>query len=295
MLKPILYIIILSVTGIAAFIVFLNYILNKIFYLPHIRCKKNPNDFDLQFRERFVATRHQKKVQVWDINPHSKGAVIIAVHGWANTSDSFLELAAAMGEQRMLLLNTRSHGASDDAKYMNLIKYAEDITAVVNALEQDEDELPQIILLGHSLGGAASLWSAVNDKRVSGVITVGTFADLETMMRNGFIQNKLPANFVGSLLTYIEFRIGEHMETISPVQTITRFQGPVMLVHGTKDEVVEFTDMNRIRKAALRENVDQFVMKGFGHSDLLTDPELASQVKDYLRKHGFTPLGGSTN
>lgn len=287
MLKPILYIIILSITGIAAFVIFLNYILNKIFYLPHVRCKKTPKDFNLDFTERFVETRHQKKVQVWDINPASNGPILLAVHGWANTSDSFLELAVRMDCCRMLLLNTRSHGDSDDAKYMNLIKYSEDITAVVNALEREEDELPPVILLGHSLGGAASLWAAVNDQRISGVITIGTFADLETMMREGFIKNKLPKNMIGSLLTYIEFRIGEKMQAISPVYTIASFTGPVLLVHGTKDEVVDFTDMNRIRKAALRENVDQLVMKGFGHSDLLADAELAEEIKKFLIKHTF--------
>lgn len=287
MLKIILSIIILSVTGIAAFLVFLNYVLNKIFFLPHINYQKTPKDFDLPFAEKFITTRHQKKVQIWDINPQIQGPVILAVHGWANTSESFLELAKQFENQRLILLHTRNHGGSDDEKYMNLVKYSQDIRAVINYIISEKKDTPKVVLLGHSLGGAAALWAATQDTNVNAVITVGTFADQETVIREGFIQNKLSSNFVSSMLTYIEFRVGEKLITISPVKTIEEYKGPVLLIHGTKDEVVEFTDLNKIRKAARRENVSQFVMKGYGHSDLLAAPELADEIKSFLSKNNL--------
>ena len=288
MLKVFLYIFFLSATGIVAFLIFLNFILTKIFYLPHTGNTKTPDDYNLNYKNRFVLSAHHKKVQVWDINPDSAGPVLIAVHGWANTASSLLPLAAGLPkDRRICLINTRSHGESDDEKYMTLVKYAEDITALIQDLEENSENFPGVVLIGHSLGGATVLWTASRDKRVKGVVTIGTFADLETMMRDGFIQDKLPKGFIGSLITYIEFRIGERMKNISPLETVKEFKGPVLLVHGTKDEVVEFTDSNKIHKEARRENAAHFVMKGFGHSDLLEEEALAERIKQFLQKNSL--------
>jgi len=288
MLKIILSIFFLSITGIAAFIVFLNFILNKIFYLPHIKNQKTPDDYNMAYTNKFITTKHNKKIQIWDINPDVTGPVLLAVHGWANTSDTFLALAGKLSpNKRMILLNTRNHGDSEDEKYMTLLKYAEDISAVMDHLSAENQGSQNFVLIGHSLGGAAVLWAASKDERVKAVVTIGTFADLETMMRDSFIQNKMPQGFIGSLLTYIEFRIGEKMQNISPLKTVQTFQGPVLLVHGTKDEIVDFTDLNKIRKAAHRESADQFVMKGFGHSDLLTEEELATKIDQFLQKNSL--------
>ncbi len=286
MFKVILSIFFLSITGIAAFIMFLNYILNKIFALPHAKSQKTPADFNLDYKELFVTSKHHKKIQVWDINPDCDSTPLIAIHGWANTSDSFLPMAAEFsGNRRMLLLNARSHGGSEDEKYMTLIKYAEDIQALIDHLQSGKEESIAVHLLGHSLGGAAALWSASKEDRVKSVVTIGIFADMDLMLRNGFVQNKLFKGFVGSLFAFIEFRIGEKMATISPQNSIKLFKGPVLLVHGTKDEVAEFTDLNKIRKAGHRENIEQFVMKGFGHSDLLMNNELAQVIDSFIRKY----------
>jgi len=285
-IKIILSIIFLSLTGIVAFFVFLHYILSKIFYLPHVSSKHTPSEYELEHKHEFIRTTHHRKVEIWDINPDVRGPVLIAVHGWANTSDSFLAFAKNMAKKRrIILLNTRNHGASADEKYMTLVKYSEDIKSVVNHLEHQSEKIEPIIIMGHSLGGAAALFCASKDSRISAVITVGAFADLETMMRVGFIQNKLPTNLVGSMLTYIEFRIGEKMVTISPLNTAQSFKGPILLVHGTKDEVVPFSDFNKISKAAHRENVEQLVMKGFGHSELLVEQELADSIESFIIKN----------
>ena len=286
MLKVFLYIFFLSAVGIVAFLIFLNFILTKIFFLPHTKNKNTPDDYNLNYLNRFVTTAHHKKVQVWDINPDATGPVLIGVHGWANTASSLLPLAAGLpANRRICLLNTRNHGESDDEKYMNLVKYAEDIAALIRDLQEKDEDFPGVVLIGHSLGGAAVLWTASRNKQVKGVVTIGTFADLETMMRDGFIQDKLPKGFIGSLITYIEFRIGERMKNISPMETVKIFKGPVLLVHGTKDEVVEFTDSNKIHKEARRENITHFVMKGFGHSDLLKEQALAERIEQFLQKN----------
>ncbi len=288
MLKIFLYIFFLSATGIIAFLIFLNFILTKIFYLPHTENKEIPETYNLNYQNRFIVTAHHKKVQVWDINPGASGPVLIGVHGWANTASSLLPLAAGLpADRRICLINTRSHGESDDEKYMTLVKYAEDIAALIQDIEENSENFSGVVLIGHSLGGAAVLWAASQDKRVKGVATIGTFADLETMMRDGFIQDKLPKGFIGSLITYIEFRIGERMKNISPLETVKIFRGPVLLVHGTKDKVVEFTDSNKIHKAARRENASHFVMKGFGHSDLLKEKALSERLEQFLKKNNL--------
>ncbi len=284
MWKIVFSILFLSFIGITAFFIILNIILNKIFYLPHVAAGKTPENFGLVWKERFVPTKHHKKVQIWDINPDTKGFVLIGVHGWANTSENLLAIARSVSHRRrVVLVNVRNHGESDSEKYMTLVKYAEDVSAVMNFLQNGENPAKSFVLLGHSLGGAVALLLCARDKRVKAAVSVSTFADLETMMREGFIKNKLPGSIVSSLLTYIEFRIGERLKKISPSETVKQANGPVLLAHGTKDQVVPFTDMNRIAKAAPGK-VQEVVMRGFGHSDLLDEADLAKEINMFLEK-----------
>lgn len=63
----------------------------------------------------------------------------------------------------------------------------------------------------------------------------------------------MPKWFINSLLTYIEFRIGRTLKDVSPAELIKDLSIPVLLIHGTKDEVVEFSEMEKIFKEAKKD------------------------------------------
>jgi dipeptidyl aminopeptidase/acylaminoacyl peptidase len=286
MLNLIIYIIFLSLSGITIFFILFNYLIYKSFHLPHIPSEKTPADFGINAVEHFAETGHDKKIELWDLNPDSNKPVILCVHGWANTASDLLQLGIKLSENwRVFLLNTRNHGKSDDEKYPSILKYSEDI---INSMNYIQDELKlsdKFILCGHSMGGAAVLLSASRDSRVKAVISIAAFSDMEKMIRQGFEKQKFPESLITSMVKYVEFRIGNKLKHLSPTCSITKFSGSVFLVHGTRDEVVDFTDLNHLFKAAKNDKTVKFVMKGHTHNSLLISEELPAEINNFLKKY----------
>ncbi|MGD9898272.1 MAG: alpha/beta hydrolase family protein [Calditrichaceae bacterium] len=285
-MNVILSIVFLSFTGIIALYIMFNYVLQKSFNLPHISNSKNPEDFGLEYKNLFLKTKHGKKIQIWDINSTADGPVIIGVHGWASTSEKLLTLTKSLEHRwRVVLLNCRNHGESDDDGYSSMIKFKEDLDQVAEYVRNGSVSDKRIVLLGHSLGGAASLYKAADDPRIGGVVTIGTFADLESFMREIFLKKKMPRGFANSILTFIEVRLGKKFSLITPSHTIKTFQNPVLVVHGDRDETVAFGNMDMLVKSANRGNVESLKMEGHSHSSLLTDPKLAEGVDQFIKKY----------
>ncbi|NOX87643.1 MAG: alpha/beta fold hydrolase [Calditrichaeota bacterium] len=287
MLKIILYIILLSAVGIIAFFIFMNYVLQRTFHHSPIKEKHTPDEAGFASKEIFVVTEHQKKIQVYDLNPaDGHNLALLGVHGWANNSDTLLPLSKKLTKLgRVFLLNTRSHGKSDPETNMTILKFETDILKTVDYIKKELGNKTPVILFGHSLGGAASLLAAADDSRISGVVAISTFADMKQILQQGFLKHKIPGWFINSLLTYIEFRIGRTLQEVSPAHSIKRISKPVLLIHGTKDEVIDYSDVEKIYKKAKRENVEKFVVKGHNHSSLLNDENVAIAIETFIKKN----------
>lgn len=285
MVKIILYIILLSIVGIVAFFILLNSILHRIFHHPPVENKRSPSDLKLEFEEHFIETVHHKKIQVFEL-PATKQSdlAFLCVHGWANTVDNFLEIASHLIKWgTVYMLNTRNHGKSDSESTMTIVKYETDIHRTVDFIQNKLGKQTKIVILGHSLGGAASLLTAHDDRRIAAVVSISSFADMRKILHDGFLKSNVPNWFINSLLTYIEFRIGRSLHEVSPAEIIKHLNIPVLLIHGTKDEVVEFTEMEKIFKNAKKGFAEKYVAKGHTHSSLLKDENVAVAIENFVK------------
>ena len=283
MLKIIISIIVLSAVGIAALFLTFNYIIHRIFGMDTIPCSDKPDAYGFEYKNLFIETVKHKKIQLWDLNPGKNAPVILGVHGWANTASSLLPLCPALARRyRVLLLNTRNHCESEEEGYSTIVKFREDIHSAAQYISRRYLPETPVILMGHSLGAAASLYEASLNKQIRAVISISSFADLEKMMRDGFKKSKLPQTIIHGLMTYIEFRIGEHFANITPLQTIRRIECPVLLVHGMKDKVVNPEDVHELKKAAAPAQTEVFVLNDCSHSSLLKNEALPEKILSFL-------------
>jgi hypothetical protein len=100
----------------------------------------------------------------------------------------------------------------------------------------------KITLLGHSLGGAVALLTAVKDRRVKRLVlwsAVGyPFNDIVKIIgRKGYDESKLKGktDYAGYGFTPKYF---DSLGLYQPFQETNRFTGDVLLVHGTSDDVI---------------------------------------------------------
>ena len=115
-------------------------------------------------------------------------------------------------------------------------------TAIDYLLSYDYVDPSRIVLLGHSLGGAVALHTAVIDKRVSKLVmwspVAYPFNDIVRLVgREQYDQAVLSGStdHAGYALKPAFF---ESLQQHQPFQTVTRFTGDVLLVHGTSDDVI---------------------------------------------------------
>ncbi len=263
------------------------YMVYRAFHFKPIPEKHPPKQGTFHFREYKIPTEGQKKIQLYDLNPDSEASlVVIAIHGWANTGEIFLPIAKQLTKfTHFFLVNARNHGKSDEEKLMNILKFETDLRSAIDFIFSNIKGIKQLVVIGHSLGAAASILTAADDERVDGVVAISSFADVRQIMYRGFLQNKVPKWLIKIVLKYIEWKIGRPYDEISPVNAIKRFNRPTLLIHGNRDELVPFQDMEIIQHSGNRNNIEVFVAEGHSHSSLLKESAVAETIKNFLMKY----------
>lgn len=212
-------------------------------------------------------------------NPSNRCAIL--AHGWTSHALRMQELVEpllGMGYQ-VLLYNARSHGNSDPYPVCSLVQFTEDVMAAVNLARQHTET---VVLVGHSLGAAASLVAAADGAPVSAVVALAppahpAEASMEILRAEGMPAERIMARIGG----HIQETIGRTFEAIAPERRVRDVGCPVLLVHGTQDEVVPFTHFERICRCAAP-NVKPVRVEGADHYAVRTAPETLTALLSFL-------------
>jgi lipase len=104
-------------------------------------------------------------VAVW---PATDAPVVLAVHGITASSRSFLALARALPELRIVAPDLRGRARSNGLPGSGLQQHAEDLRVVLERIGAD-----RVTLVGHSMGAfIATLLAAAEPERVASVVLV---------------------------------------------------------------------------------------------------------------------------
>ncbi|PRD64310.1 alpha/beta hydrolase [Malikia granosa] len=248
----------------------------------------SPADVEVQWVTVPTANGKQLAAQWMPGQGDPLRGVAILLHGWGGNGSQLRPVADAMLRHgwSVLLPDARSHGRSEGDTFSSLPRFAEDLDACLDWLSRHHPERTQadghaqVILLGHSLGAAASLLCASRRDDVSAVVSVSAFAHPEQVMRRWLAQYRIPFWPIGWLVNrYIESVIGHRFDDIAPVHTIAQVKAPVLLVHGREDDVVPLACAEQLKAAA--SNATLLVVPG--HHDRFDDEAgLNERVMNWL-------------
>ncbi|WP_075981756.1 alpha/beta hydrolase [Bacillus massilinigeriensis] len=103
----------------------------------------------------------------------------------------------------------------------------------------------QITLLGHSLGGATSVLTAINEKQIKNLIlwsAVGQpFNDIEQIISKKKVEQLETRERIEYLGYYFSSPYFETLKRYKPINEIEAFKGDVLLIHGTADDDIPVT------------------------------------------------------
>lgn len=228
------------------------------------------------------------------------GPAALVIHGWGASAYDLLPLSEPLVEAglRVLLLDARGHGRSDDVALASMPTFAADVrTALAWLRERPGIDPDRIVLVGHSVGAGAALFVAADDHAVAAVVSLASMAAprefMAAQMRGG-----VPAPLIPLALRYVERVIGHRFTEFSPIHTIGRSVAPILLVHGTDDATVPVTDAQRLH-AQVPDRSTLLLLPATDHAGLEAIQENKPALLRFLRDAGVIdsaapdPTGGA--
>ncbi|KAB2639307.1 MAG: alpha/beta fold hydrolase [Verrucomicrobia bacterium] len=231
---------------------------NQLFYFPTHDVPATPKDWGLKYEDVNFPSKDGTHLHAWFMPAQGKAAKATVVFSHGNTGSIGHHLGFVMwfaeAGYNVLTYDYRGFGASGGT--VDRRGMLDDVRAAFDYVSKRPDvNANRLISYGHSLGGAKSL-AALGEAPVKGlraVITDAAFASYLAMAQT-------MAGQVGANLVTDEWAPQDAIHKIAPV--------PLLIVHGTKDELVPVAQGHLLFKLA-GEPKTLFEVKDGHHGDAL--------------------------
>ncbi len=226
-------------------------VVHRVYRAPRVEERTTPEHYGLPFSQHWLTGVGNKRLYAWSIPRPQSRTTLVVVHGWGANAEMMLPLAPAFhaAEMELLLYDARSHGRSDGDSFSSLPRFAEDLATVLDWVKQRRPD-HRLVVFGHSIGAAAAILTASRRHDIDRVIGLSGFAHPRLVMNRHLDRPWLPRCMRSLVINYIQRVIGYRFDDIAPMNRISHVRCPVLLAHGSDDDVVPISDMRLIEANA---------------------------------------------
>lgn len=219
----------------------------------------------------------------WLLHPASGEGrpLVLLAHGWGASYGTLLQLAVPLASAGypVLLFDVRGHGRNAPVPYVTVRHFRDDVLAV-SRFAAERFPHQRRVLVGHSLGGAASVLAADMGAPVDGVVTVAAPADVLEVTAEYMRSKGLPGGLLVVVLRpFWWVRVGGTFRALVPEKKVGRLAVPLLLLHPENDHRVPREHALRLARSAGKE---LHVVSGAGHTDILGHPDTHAQLVAFL-------------
>jgi alpha-beta hydrolase superfamily lysophospholipase len=218
-----------------------------------------------------------------DLSPDGGGTshAVVLAHGWTShclRMSMFVDPLLQAGYQ-VLIYNARGHGDSDPSPFISQAQFAADLTA---AVRYARSRAAHVAVVGHSMGAAAAIIAAADGAPVEAVVSLAppthpVQASVDILKADG-IDGDLILHRIGA---HVQAIIGRPFDSFAPERRIAEVACPVLVMHGTADEVVPVAHFHRLQQVA-GPNVEMLLVEGANHDAVKTAPVTLPKVMAFL-------------
>ncbi len=210
-----------------------------------------------------------------------EGPVVILLHGWSGRATQFAEFVGplvAVGF-KVVSFDAPGHNASP-GKYADLVLFSESLKTLAARYEDIQT------VVGHSLGGAATLHALQNGLKLESAVVIGTPSIPADIIRNfTFIINS--SDKMGEYITkHIRKTYGKSFESYGAQETGKDANIPVMVIHDENDNEVSVRDAKELTKVLKQGQL--LITQGLGHVKILRDTDVIDRAIFFIKDATIT-------
>lgn len=224
-------------------------------------------------------------LEVWRVEPDgpSRGIIVLA-HGWARNRGRMVSRARLFGQWGFttVMHSARDHGGSSPRRFMNAVRFAEDIEAVLTWLQTS------VILYGHSAGSAGAVIAACrNPDKIQLLFLESSYAyTVEALLSlYRWVNPFFGMCFGPMILFWMNVFYRNKLDSVSPARLAPKITVPVMLIHGEKDRRFPLEFACKLKNSFSSGKAELFVATGAGHSESSQTPGFKTAVKSFLDRN----------
>lgn len=199
----------------------------KLIFVPHNSIHTTPQEFNLEYQDVWIDIDREKIHGWWIPSFEPKAPTILYFHGNGSNNADVVDIAAIFRQLGLsvLLIDYRGYGKSSQT-FPNEQRVYEDAVAAWKYLTQERQIKPKnIIVYGHSLGGAIAIELATKYPEMAGLIIEGTFTSIKDVARQDKLFRVFPLDLI----------LTQHFDSISKIDSL---QVPLLILHGQADEII---------------------------------------------------------
>jgi alpha-beta hydrolase superfamily lysophospholipase len=141
----------------------------------------------------------------------------------------------------VLMYDSRGHGQSG-GRYCTYGTYESiDLIRMIDEVKSMGVDTSHVAIVGHSMGGATAVYTALKDARIKALVLEACYRDLHTAIRDyaRYWVPFIPEFIVRAAERRAQRKAGFKLEDLSPLRLMPKLTIPVMIVQGTADEQIK--------------------------------------------------------
>jgi pimeloyl-ACP methyl ester carboxylesterase len=203
------------------------------------------------------------------------GPAVLLVHGFEGNRAQFAAIIGALVERGFaaVALDVPAHGESA----------GNELTAVkfIAAIERTLVRLgPVHALVGHSMGGAMSLFSVAHTGGASRVALVSAPSSLKRELQRFAKAVSLSKRGTAAFIASVESHVGRPAADFDVRHIAGKVALPLLLIHDQDDRRVPVVEA--ARAAHILVGAELMVTHGLGHNRVLADPTVVTAIVDFV-------------
>ena len=234
---------------------------NRLIFKPSSTIEITPEELSLPNEEIWLPVpskgKNSPKIHgFWFPNTSPNSPVILYLHGnGGNVTSNFWHAKRfhSLGFA-VLLMDYRGYGKSE-GDFPTEQQVYQDAQIMWNYLVQERGIQPQdIIVYGHSLGGAIAIDLASNNPQMAGLIIQGSFTSMADMV-----------DFLGTYdLFPNDLILNQKFDSLSKLESL---EVPLLFIHGEEDDIVPASMSKTLFDAAIAPK-RLWLVEGANHNDV---------------------------